>query len=339
MPKVSVIIPAYNVEKYLEKAMDSVCSQTLKDIEIICINDGSTDNTDIILKNFANKDSRIKLINFKKSKGQGYARNIGITEAQGEYLMFLDSDDWLAKNACEKAYKHIVSCNADIVSFDNYVYYEKDNKYKIKTYENKPIFTAGIVWRNIYNTNFIKNNNIQFANLHIGEDNVFFVKSIMLAKEMSFIKEPLYYYRKRANSTSITDTSQYCWETITAKEECYNIAKSYPENIYYDESMAYSVNTILSVYKTFNKKISKLSRKKEYYSITKKLLTKIFNELEFSEELNKKIKKHDCRKIIKCNYEQYQILNFLEKIFTIYIQAGILHINILGARIKIKRIF
>ena len=113
MPKVSVIIPIYNTEKYLRKCLDSVCNQTLSDIEIICVNDCSTDNSLEILEEYASKDNRIKLIDFKENKGAAVARNAGIDEAKGEYIGFVDSDDFvdetmflstvinLIKNACE----------------------------------------------------------------------------------------------------------------------------------------------------------------------------------------------------------------------------------------------
>ena len=90
-PKISVIIPVYNVEKYLSECLDSVISQTLKDIEIICVNDGSTDNSLQILKEYASKDTRIKIID-KENEGQGYARKVGLDVANGEYILFCDSD-------------------------------------------------------------------------------------------------------------------------------------------------------------------------------------------------------------------------------------------------------
>ena len=115
MPKVSVIIPVYNVEKYLHQCLDSVANQTLKDIEIICVNDCSKDNSLDILNEYAKKDSRIKIINFEENKGPGVARNAALDIAQGEYIMFLDPDDWYELNACETAYNQIVENNNDIV--------------------------------------------------------------------------------------------------------------------------------------------------------------------------------------------------------------------------------
>ena len=115
MPKVSVIIPVYKTEDYLRKCLDSVCNQTLKDIEIICINDCSPDGCLEILKEYASKDERIKIIDFKENKGAACARNAGIDAAQGEYLGFVDSDDFIDLDFYEKLYIKAKETNAQIV--------------------------------------------------------------------------------------------------------------------------------------------------------------------------------------------------------------------------------
>ena len=114
--KVSVIIPVYNTENYLRACLDSVVNQTLRDIEIICVNDGSTDNSLSILKEYAQKDSRIVLIN-QKNAGVSVARNNAIAVAKGEYLAFLDSDDWFEPDAVETAYFKISQDKTDVVIF------------------------------------------------------------------------------------------------------------------------------------------------------------------------------------------------------------------------------
>jgi len=117
VPKISVIIPIYNSEKYLKKCLDSVIKQTLKDIEIICIDDGSTDNSKEILREYAKKDKRIVILE-QKNKYAGIARNNGIKIAKGEYIHFLDSDDWLrSKNAYKYLYKQMVKKNVDVIFF------------------------------------------------------------------------------------------------------------------------------------------------------------------------------------------------------------------------------
>ena len=109
MPKISVIIPVYNVEKYLSRCLDSVCSQTFNDIEIICINDCSPDNSAEILQEYAEKDKRIRIINKEKNGGLSAARNSGFAVATGEYIYFLDSDDWIELDFLEKMYFAITS--------------------------------------------------------------------------------------------------------------------------------------------------------------------------------------------------------------------------------------
>lgn len=115
MPKVSVIIPVYNTEKFLRKCLDSVCNQTLQDIEIICINDCSTDGSLEILREYARKDNRIKLIELLENCGAAKARNIGIDIAEGEYLGFIDSDDYIDLDFYENLYAKAIETSADVV--------------------------------------------------------------------------------------------------------------------------------------------------------------------------------------------------------------------------------
>ena len=121
--KVSVIVPVFNVESYLNESLDSILNQTLKDIEIICINDGSTDNSLDILETYSKKDKRIKIIS-KENEGQGVARNVGLDNAQGEYISFVDSDDFIKRDMLEKLYNKAENNDLDLVmckvsSFDN----------------------------------------------------------------------------------------------------------------------------------------------------------------------------------------------------------------------------
>lgn len=119
MAKVSVIIPVYNVDKYLSKCLDSVIAQTCSDIEIICVNDGSTDNSAQILSEYSNRDSRIKMIT-KPNGGLFSARHVGMVSAAGEYLLFVDSDDWIEKTLVEKTLNKITETGADVVIFGAY---------------------------------------------------------------------------------------------------------------------------------------------------------------------------------------------------------------------------
>ena len=148
MAKISVIIPVYNVEKYLSKCLDSVVNQTLKDIEIIVVNDGSPDNSQKIIDDYTKKYKNIKSF-VKKNGGLSDARNFGIKKASGKYIAFLDSDDYVTEDMYEKMYKKAISHNFDIVVCDlNYVYDDRI----VKAYSNIKDDTTNIknVMINIY---------------------------------------------------------------------------------------------------------------------------------------------------------------------------------------------
>ncbi len=205
MPKVSVIIPVYNTEKYLRKCLDSVCNQTLLDIEIICIDDCSTDNSLNILKEYASKDNRIKLIEFKENKGATVARNTGIDEAKGEYIGFIDSDDYIDQNFYENLYKKVEIRHSDIVKgsdmklvFEDGRIETDEQNFKIK--KNKINFWCQYTTA-IYKRDFIIKNKIDFpVGLLVGEDPVFTIKAAILADNVEVINNAQYYYVRHEGS-------------------------------------------------------------------------------------------------------------------------------------------
>lgn len=219
--KVSVIIPVYNAGKYLEKCLDSVTRQTLKDIEIICVDDGSTDNTPEILSRFAEKDARLKVFN-QKNLFAGAARNRGIEEARGKYLAFWDGDDFFHLSALETLYKKAEKEKADICLCSAYVY---DNETKscavdetilkkrylpreeVFSIETAPDYifnmTARAPWNKIIRADFIKENKIEFQNLRNSNDTYFSMICMYYAKRITYVMTPLIYYRVN-NSESIT---------------------------------------------------------------------------------------------------------------------------------------
>ena len=127
MPKVSIVVPIYNVEKYLRECLDSIVNQTLKDIEIICVNDGSTDSCPQILEEFSKKDNRIKVIN-KANSGYGASMNIGLAAATGEYIGIVESDDFVKTNMFEDLYNLAKENDADVVKSDWFYYWTKNNE-------------------------------------------------------------------------------------------------------------------------------------------------------------------------------------------------------------------
>ncbi len=164
--KVSIIVPVYNVEPYLSKCMESLCNQSLQDIEIIAINDCSQDDSLKILKRYAKHDKRIKIINKKKNVGTANARNSGCSIATGEYIAFIDGDDYVDKDFYEKLYKLAVKNNADVAkgvtktfNVDGSVVIAKDNDDIVK--QGKFAFMGHLLTA-IYKNNLIKENNIRF---------------------------------------------------------------------------------------------------------------------------------------------------------------------------------
>lgn len=136
MSKITVLTAVYNSEKYLRQCLDSLCMQTLRDIQIICIDDCSTDGSMTILKEYADRDSRFRLLRTEQNVGQAMARNLGLGYADGEYITMLDSDDWLAHDALEKAYEAVTTVkDADCAIFRLMQYYEDSGD--VKQYDNK----------------------------------------------------------------------------------------------------------------------------------------------------------------------------------------------------------
>lgn len=214
--KISVVIPVYNVENYLRECMDSVIGQSHKNLEIICVNDGSTDSSLQILKDYQNKDDRIKIID-QKNKGVSSARNMGIKIAKGEYITFVDPDDILSLNAYETALNKIKS-NVDILvwgykAFPNAGgWWLKAGQSSNKVYNDKIVdaFFNGesasvVVWNKFYRNKMLKENNLNFNEaLKTSEDVEFNMLSFVRAKKIQFINDRLYNYRIKRKD-SLTD--------------------------------------------------------------------------------------------------------------------------------------
>ncbi len=210
--KVSVIIPVYNVEKYLTQCLDSVCSQTYKNIEIICVNDGSTDNSAKILTDFAQKDSRIKVIN-KENGGLSSARNAGMKYATGQCYYFLDSDDYIEPDLIENAVDNIIKFNVDYVCFGS----QPEGNLKLQSFEGEyqciiahegvvelndyVLKTTNInVWNKLFRAEIIKKHDLHFLDGLLYED-IFFVWSYFFLSQKAFYDNKIYHhYRLREDS-------------------------------------------------------------------------------------------------------------------------------------------
>ena len=226
---ISVIIPVYNTEKYLRKCLDSVINQTYKNLEIIIINDGSTDDSGLIIKEYVTIDNRI-IAKEQNNKGLSVVRNIGVEIASGEYIVFVDSDDWIEPNLCEVALNRILENSADVALWSYYSDYEtKSIKRNIfedsilmpqkkilkniigpsDTLLNKPesIDSLSSACLKMYKTSIIKKNNIYFVDTNkIGtEDLLFNIEYFSHIGYAITIPKPLYHYRK-TNVSSLSST-------------------------------------------------------------------------------------------------------------------------------------
>lgn len=207
---VSIIIPCYNAEKTIKRCLESVISQTYKNIEIVIINDGSIDKTDSIIKKYIN-DNRIKYYN-RSNHGIGKTRNFGMKEATGEYITFLDSDDYLPNDAIDNLYKLAQKNKLDLVVSDYYVDNKNIKSEKIKFFpitnvKNNPnlIFDINLApWNKLYKKELIEN--IKFEENLKYEDAPFVIESIIKAKRIGKLDKETYYYVVNPNSeTTIRD--------------------------------------------------------------------------------------------------------------------------------------
>lgn len=205
MPKVSVIVPCYNVAPYVGACLDSLVNQTLHDIEIICVDDKSTDNTAEIVRERARTDSRIKLIELPKNGGVSVARNTGIDAAIGECIGFVDPDDYVDLDFYEKLYNKAQKTGAE-VCVSNIKEHLLDGSICARNYLPRQVvkdkrFFNYTVWCAIYKTSFIKDNKIYCpTGITNGEDTVFCVKCSVLAKQMAGVSDTYYHYIRYANS-------------------------------------------------------------------------------------------------------------------------------------------
>ncbi|MCL2354999.1 MAG: glycosyltransferase [Oscillospiraceae bacterium] len=201
MTKISIIVPVYNTEKYLTECLNSLLSQTLQDIQIIIINDGSTDNSQEIINNFQSTNPNKITALTKPNEGLSSARNYALPHVKGEYIGFVDSDDYIHKDMYQKMYNLAKTKNSDLVECDYYL--EFPNKTKIATNKNSNSpFTHGRVMacNKIYKTNLILKNNITFPESLKYEDIEFYYKLLPHVKNYKALNTPLYHYVQRQNS-------------------------------------------------------------------------------------------------------------------------------------------
>lgn len=295
---ISIIIPIYNVERYLSQCLESVINQTYKELEIICINDGSPDNSLKILEKFQKKDNRIKLIT-QKNQGLAGARNTGINNATGEFIFFLDSDDWLPLNAIELLYNKQKNEDADIViGGRNTITLKKENKFFPKSYEKNLKFKEyimrsfkdksfrAVAWGKLYKKDIIKKYRLYFPKGLLYEDLLFLMRYLYYSKKITVLSECVYNYRydrKDSIINTINTKDMDCLKTVEELETFFRKEglEELPNQDYY---IRYVTEWI--IYAT----IGKFYRKKIKYQTFKEYVEQLEKKMIFNKYLNNFLK-------------------------------------------------
>ena len=319
MVKISVLVPVYNVEEYLEDAISGLLNQTFRDFEVICVNDGSKDNSLKILNDFASKDSRIKVID-KENGGCGSARNRALDEASGEYIYFFDPDDYILPNAFEELYNNITSNNSDLVifkiawfkenklidyskplfdfdsvfkdvDFNNFTFTYKDVKYYVLNSGFAP-------WSKVYKKEFLdKYDDFRFDVGVAFDDVPFHVKSMLRASKISFAPDFYYHYRYD-NSNSVNNTASNGIDIMKIVDIVEEFLKNEGyfeefENEFYDFKINQITMYMLS------------SHSEDYFQLAKRSLSKLDN-IDFEKLPKYLYKKYFC--VVESeSYDEYEL--------------------------------
>lgn len=355
-PKVSIVVPIYGVERYLHQCVDSILAQTLKDIEIILVDDGSKDKCPEIVDEYAKKDPRIVAVH-QPNGGYGRAVNHGIELAKGEYIGIIESDDWIEPDMYEKLYEKAVACNADVTKASFYVY----NSFLPKEHQNKvwksrhqdlndapdttftvkeyPLIIAfhASIWSSLYRADFVKQIPLIETRSASYQDFPFMIEVMCRAKRIAVVKEPLVHYRMEEGQNSSTIRRDE--RLILMPKQClegkkilqkYNLFEELKEEFYYHSYLACS-----GFYKNIYWK-----HKKEYLNA----FSEIFN-LDDIYNLKKgyfgKLQLRNCihvarKNLIRSLYSNKLLRRFL---FSIHICSGSWLIQLLGVQISKGRKF
>ena len=279
MPKVSVIVPIYNVEKYLEKCINSLLSQTLEDIQIILVNDGSKDNSGNIAKEYEKNNKDRVIYVEKENGGLSDARNYGLKYATGDFIAFLDSDDYIEKNAYEKMYNKAIEENADYVECD--FIWEFPNKIRVDKqypYKNKKemlSFVRVVAWNKLIKRQLIIDNNLEFPKGLRYEDVEFTYKLIPFINKFAYVDKPFIHYVQRKGSIANVQNERTA-EIFTVLDNVIEFYKKNNINEKYRDELEYNYARYLLC--SSLKRMCKIKDK----TIREKLLTESWERLNLN---------------------------------------------------------
>lgn len=309
-PLVSVIVPVYNVEKYLPACLDSICSQTLHELEIIVVNDGSTDQSGRIADEYAAKDSRIKVIH-QRNGHLSAARNAGLSVVTGEYVSFIDSDDWIDKEMLESMYRVAESDSLDLVITGVHVEYPRENrsydhrvdacitantKKEIKAlyFKLRELCLFNYAWNKLYRASFLQNNNFHFIVEPPFEDESFNMEVFMKVSSITVLPDTPYHYMRYDNGSIVASYKADLLEAYEEKCKIYCCFFSWLQmsSEWIDSFMHEGWwNTYCGYIQSLYKKNAKLTRKKRIELITNVYHNPAFQDLAGSVQPQDRIEK------------------------------------------------
>lgn len=296
-PSISIIVPANNVEGYLPSCLNSLIGQTFGDFEIICINDGSTDGSLSVLESFAKKDSRILVVNEKEKIGQAAARNIGIALARGEYIGFVDGDDWVEPDMFEKLYESAKIHDSDITMCATHLH----NDYTETSSHDSPYYNLNVfndsfdnrsfsaeettdfilsinvaIWNKIYKKAFLNKIGARFSEGYIYEDLPFFYETYLKAEKITLVRNFLYFYRMNRVGSTMSNLGEKVLDRIDMVSLTYELFKKLP---YYKKIEQKVVGWIIDDLFHRYTLIDKRYQKEFYFK-----MQKLFRSIEIDDE-------------------------------------------------------
>ncbi len=331
MVKVSVIVPVYNEEKYLERCLDSICSQTLREIEIICVDDGSTDQSLQILESFAKKDSRIKIL-AQKNQFAGTARNHGMEYATGEYLSFLDADDYFKEDMLEKMYQNAMQSSSDIVICRYAEYCENTGKtknvdwtYADSFLETKTEFsgsllkhagifqvTKGWTWDKLFRTEFVEQCGYKFPGFRSSEDGFFVFMLLARAQKISYI-DNIFVIHRVNNKNSLSRTMERNW--LNGFKMLLLIKEELERSCLYEVFQQSFLNEVVEFVVWYIHSMHTLEAFKKCYLYTQMVIESEVEVLKYESDYYYRNDLYNCyKKIVECPLEEYLFQRYDENI-------------------------
>ncbi|MGE6630125.1 glycosyltransferase family 2 protein [Bacillus sp. NPDC077027] len=275
MPAISLLVAVYNTSQYVEKCLRSIAEQTFSEIEVILVNDGSTDHSADILEQFTKRDKRFRVIH-QPNQGLGAVRNKGIEEAKGEYVAFIDSDDTLDPDYCMKLYERAMATDADVVVSDYFIQFEQSNRtLSTSMFGNQKVGNkerlikdllhgniTGFSWNKLYRRSFLEKYHIRFPlrdELENIEDQYVTLRCFYLANVIAFVHQPLYYYRVHVSSIVQRYQKHYFQHGLVLYQAQQDFLKKHHALKHFESALHFflvnhGINCMLNEWKSHNKR-------------------------------------------------------------------------------------